>query len=59
MTDLFDMGSVGPFVWGAYGVTAVGLVALLVMSLRANKAAAEQVERMRPKRRKKPTAGDN
>ncbi|SDD34722.1 heme exporter protein CcmD [Kordiimonas lacus] len=59
MTDLFDMGSVGPFVIGAYGVTAVALVALAVLSLRANKAAAAEVERMRPKRRRKPDEGDS
>ncbi|NVJ70659.1 MAG: heme exporter protein CcmD [Alphaproteobacteria bacterium] len=53
MTDLFEMGSVGPYIWGAYGVTAVALVLLAVFSLRANKSAAEMVDRMRPKRRKK------
>jgi len=59
MTDLFDMGSVGPFVWGAYGVTALGLVALAFFSLRAGKSAAAEVERMRPRRRTKSDRGDS
>ncbi len=59
MTDLFDMGSVGPFVWGAYGVTALGLVTLAVLSLRAGKSAAAEVERMRPRRRTRADKGES
>ncbi|NVJ98383.1 MAG: heme exporter protein CcmD [Alphaproteobacteria bacterium] len=59
MTDLFDMGSVGPFVWGAYGATFVGLAGLAVISLRANAQAAKEVERMRPKRRRNKAEEEN
>lgn len=58
MTDLFDMGSVGVFVWGAYGVSAAGLVGLAIASLRANRAAAAEVERLRPRRQRKKSGGE-
>jgi heme exporter protein CcmD len=35
MTQFFAMGGYGAFVWSAYGVTALGLGAAIVLTLRA------------------------
>lgn len=35
MQAFFDMGGYGGFVWPAYGLTALVLIAVLVASLRA------------------------
>jgi heme exporter protein CcmD len=32
----FDMGKYGFFVWGAYGATALGLMGLILLTLRAH-----------------------
>ena len=35
MTQFLEMGGYGGFVWSAYGVTALGLGAAVVLTLRA------------------------
>jgi heme exporter protein CcmD len=35
MTQFFEMGGYGAFVWSAYGVTALGLGAAVVLTFRA------------------------
>jgi heme exporter protein D len=41
VAEFFAMGGYGPYVWGAYGVTALLLVAELVMLSRRGRALRE------------------
>ena len=54
MAEFLAMGGHGAFVWPAFGVAAVVMVALLVSSLRqarANQAALDRLQALRPPRR--------
>lgn len=51
MADFLNMGGFASYVWSAYGVTVLALLGLAISSLRANKAAKSEVERLRPARR--------
>lgn len=44
MTLDLDMGKYAVFVWGSYGVTFVALVALILVSLRAQAAQRRKLE---------------
>jgi len=55
MDGYFEMGGYAFYVWTSYGVTALVLIALAVFSLRANAAAKAEVERLKPKRQKRPS----
>ncbi len=53
MAEFLAMGGHGAFVWPAFGVAAVVMVALLVSSLRqarANQAALDRLQALRPPR---------
>lgn len=47
MSEFFNMGGYGLYVWGAYGVTAVLLVAELVLLVRRRTALLDRLKRMR------------
>ena len=50
----FHMGGYAVFVWPAFGITALIMLVLFLMSrhrLRANEAALERLEGSRPRRR--------
>ena len=52
----FDMGGRAAFVWTAYGLTALVLIALLVISLKAMRARNRELERLegdRPRRERR------
>lgn len=40
----FDMGKYGLFVWGSYGASALALIGLAVLSLRARSKAKAAVK---------------
>lgn len=53
LIDYLYMDGYWPFIWTAYGVAALVLIALLIDSLRmlrANERAAADLERRRPRR---------
>ncbi|WP_417456224.1 heme exporter protein CcmD [Kordiimonas sp.] len=50
--DALDMGKHAIFIWAAYGVTFVSLIVLALLTLKAHRTAARDVERQRPKRQK-------
>lgn len=55
MGEFFAMGGYAGFVWPAYGLSALVLVGLTVMSLRGyrrSKSLADQLEAQRPSHRK-------
>lgn len=64
MTDYFAMGGYAAYVWPSYGLTAVVMIGLLVMSLRElkdNEATLKALENLRPgrrARRERATAAD-
>lgn len=64
MTDYFAMGGYAAYVWPSYGLTAVVMIGLLIMSLRElkdNEATLKALENLRPgrrARRERATAGD-
>jgi len=44
LAEFFAMGGYGPYVWGAYGVTALLLVAELVLLSRRGRALREAAD---------------
>lgn len=55
MTEFFAMGGYAAYVWPSYGVTAVVMVALLLLTLRElrdNEATLKTLEGLRPGRRR-------
>lgn len=64
MTDYFAMGGYAAYVWPSYGLTAVVMIGLLIMSLRElkdNEATLKALENLRPgrrARRERATAAD-
>jgi heme exporter protein D len=55
MGEFFAMGGYAGFVWPAYGLSALVLIGLTVMSLRGyrrSKMLADQLEAQRPSHRK-------
>jgi len=52
MADYLDLGKHAAFIWSAYGATAVGLIGMALISLRAHRKARETAERLRPRRKK-------
>jgi len=55
MNDFFSMGGYAAYVWPAYGIAAIVLVALLVTTLRGlrrNEALLKTLEESRPRRRR-------
>lgn len=62
VVDFLAMGGYGAFIWSAYGIAALVLVVMLIMSLRQLRAAGKQVaalEAASPRRRPAPTGGEN
>ena len=55
MIDLFSMGGYAAYVWGAYGICALALIALLVVSQRRLKVLERQVGHLLPARSRPPT----
>ncbi len=51
IAEFFAMGGHGAFVWSAFAVAAVVMVALLVASLRQARANQAALDRLRPARR--------
>ena len=61
VTEFLAMGGYAPYVWGAYGLTAVVVIGLVAGSLAQRRSAARTLaalERLRPKRRKPAGDGD-
>ena len=61
-SSFFEMGGYGGFVWPAFGLTAVVLLALLADSLRRLKAAQTALARLEaqaPPRRPRRKTGDD
>ena len=50
MTEFWSMGGYAGYVWGAYGLCAVLLIGLLVLSQRRLKALEAQVRHLQPER---------
>jgi len=46
MSEFLDMGGYAAFVWPSYGLTAVVLIGVLVVSLRQRRRALDAVARM-------------
>jgi len=46
VTHFLAMGGYGRFVWSAYGVTAIALIAIVVLTLRAYFRALGQLRKM-------------
>ena len=56
MAEFFSMGGYAAYVWPAYGIAAVILVAMLVVSLRGlrrHEALLETLQTSRPRRRER------
>ena len=54
MAEFFSMGGYAAYVWPAYGIAAVILVAMLIVSLRGlrrHEALLKTLESSRPRRR--------
>lgn len=51
MAEFFDMGGYAAYVWTAYGLSAVALVALALSSRRKLKESADAVEAARARRK--------
>jgi heme exporter protein D len=57
VSEIFAMGEYAGFVWSAYGVSALVLIGLLVMSLkelRSRQAEVAALEAASPRRRRPP-----
>lgn len=55
MAEFFAMGGYAAYIWPSYGVTAVVMVALLLLTLRElrdNEATLKALEGLRPNRRR-------
>jgi heme exporter protein D len=55
MAEFFSMGGYAAYVWPAYGIAAVILVAMLIVSLRGlrrHEALLKTLETNRPRRRR-------
>jgi heme exporter protein D len=55
MAEFFSMGGYAAYVWPAYGIAAVILVAMLIVSLRGlrrHEALLKTLETSRPRRRR-------
>ena len=50
MNHFFDMGGYAVWVWSAYGVSAVGLIGLLVLSVRTWKAREKEFDDLKNSR---------
>lgn len=46
MSEFLDMGGYAAFVWPSYGLSALVLIGVLVISLRQRRRALEAVTRM-------------
>jgi heme exporter protein D len=56
MAEFFSMGGYAAYVWPAYGIAAVILVAMLIVSLRGlrrHEALLKALETSRPRRRQR------
>ena len=56
MAEFFSMGGYAAYVWPAYGIAAVILVAMLIVSLRGlrrHEALLKTLETSRPRRRER------
>lgn len=61
MTDFFEMGGYAGYVWSSYGLTAIALLVLLMVSLRSLKKSRVDLAHLetllksrRPRRKKAP-----
>jgi heme exporter protein D len=52
LRDFFEMGGYGAYVWPAYGITALVMLALLVTTLRGLSARQKAVSELEPLRRR-------
>jgi heme exporter protein D len=52
LRDFFEMGGYGAYVWPAYGVTALVMLALLVATLRRLSARQKAISELEPLRRR-------
>jgi heme exporter protein D len=52
MSEFLSMGQYATYIWVSYGITALALILLALLSLRANAAARREVERLRPRRKR-------
>jgi heme exporter protein D len=50
--NYLDMGGYAAFVWSAYGLSALGLIGVLVMTLRTLKARQKEFETLKSLRRR-------
>jgi|TARA_R110000868_G_scaffold53928_1_gene169131 heme exporter protein D len=46
MSEFFDMGGYAVWVWSAWGISAVSLIALIGLVLAERRAAAERLRRL-------------
>ncbi|MEM7446165.1 MAG: heme exporter protein CcmD [Pseudomonadota bacterium] len=51
MSAFFEMGGYAPYVWGAYGLTALVVVGLLILSIRRLRAAQRMLSLLEQARR--------
>lgn len=57
MADFLAMGGYGAFVWSAYGLVALAMVALAVSSLRRLRRLEARLAALPARRRARPAAG--
>lgn len=55
MTHILAMGGYGQFVWPAYAISAVALIAAVVFTLRAYVSARRQLRRIQSDTQQSPT----
>ena len=51
MSEFFQMGGYGAFIWTAYGLSVVALIVLMLRSRSRAKATLAQVDAMRRRRK--------
>ncbi|MGB0630256.1 MAG: heme exporter protein CcmD [Alphaproteobacteria bacterium] len=62
MTEIFDMGGYGAYIWPAWGIAVVVLGALIVFSLRTMRARERELaelEATSPRRRRRDKSAGN
>jgi len=52
MSEFFDMGGYGAFIWPSYGITALVMLGLLVASLRSLRANETQLASLESEKEK-------
>lgn len=57
MSDFFQMGGYGAYIWPSYALAAVVMIGVLLASIRAvrlREQELEQLQRLRPARERRP-----